>query len=60
MLLHVSYVYLWSKILRVNWQTLDIILKDLSEDREECLLKAANSGGVGLTGDPNRQAQGLK
>lgn len=40
--------------------TLDIILKDLREDREEGFLKAANSSGVGLAGDSHRQAQGLE
>lgn len=42
------------------WQTLDIVLKDFSEDGEECFLEAADCGGVGLAGDPDRQAQGLK
>ena len=40
--------------------TLDIVLKDLCENRKKCFFKAANSGGVGLAGDPDRQAQGLK
>ncbi len=44
----------------VNGHTLDIVLKDLSEDGEECFLEAADSGGVGLAGDPDRQAQRLK
>lgn len=35
-------------------------MKDLSENREKSLLKAAHSGGVGLAGDPDGQAEGLK
>ena len=43
-----------------QWRTLDIILKDLSEDREESLLEAADSSRVGFAGDADGQAQGLK
>lgn len=39
---------------------MNIILKDLCEDREECFLKADDCGGVCLAGDPNRQAEGLE
>lgn len=40
--------------------TLDIVLKNLCENREESFLETADSGGVGFAGDPDRQAQGLK
>lgn len=35
-------------------------MKDFCEDWEECFLKAADSSRIGLTGDPDRQTQGLK
>lgn len=41
-------------------RTLDIVLEDLCEDGEERILEAADSGGVGLAGDADRQAEGLE
>lgn len=41
-------------------RTLHVVLKNLCEHGEECLLKAAHSHRVGLTGDPDGQAQWLK
>lgn len=43
-----------------NWRTLNIVLEDLREDGEERFLKTADSSGVRLAGDADRQAQGLK
>lgn len=40
--------------------TLDVVLEDFGEDREERLLEAADSGGVGLAGDADGQAQRLE
>lgn len=41
-------------------RTLDIVLEDLRKYGEEGVLEAADSGGVGLAGDADRQAEGLK
>lgn len=44
----------------INSGTLDVVLKNLCDDGKECFLEAADRGGVGLAGDPDGQAQGLK
>lgn len=41
-------------------RTLDVVLEDLREDGEERVLEAAHGGRVGLTGDADRQTEGLK
>lgn len=40
--------------------TLDVVLQDFGEDREERLLEAADCGGIGLAGDADGQTQRLK
>lgn len=40
--------------------TLDIVLQDLREDREERILEAADSCWGGLAGDADGQAEGLE
>lgn len=41
-------------------RTLHVVLEDLCKHGEEGVLEAADSGGVGLAGDADRQAEGLK
>lgn len=39
---------------------MDVVLEDLRKYGEEGVLEAADGGGVGLAGDADRQAKGLK
>lgn len=39
---------------------MNVALEDLRKYGEEGVLEAAHSGGVGLAGDADRQAEGLK
>lgn len=39
---------------------MDIVLEDLRKYGEEGVFEAADSGGVGLAGDADQQAEGLK
>lgn len=41
-----SMLIIYKKRSQIHRQTLDIVLKDFSEDGEECFLKAADCSGV--------------